>query len=236
MKKIFLLYILVFFSYNCIFADMFEDFLRINNGYFQADKVYFAKQKLETYKNDEKISALKSYSIYSKDNQFVNIFEANKETFFLSTDKGYYISSPSLRSPLKVSGSYQVDEIAIQDILRFDFLSDFEVINDDKNEILMARKNKKNPYAFAKLSKEQKDFILILQDAKKNDIKKIVYRPGIINSIEMFTKIIIYNQAIDTLNYKCYVTETIETLQVPVSLFTPENMKNLADYGNKYFK
>lgn len=74
-----------------LFASVFDDFTRINTEYLKHGETYFANQTLETYKSGEKKSSIKSYSIYSKNSQFVNIFEVNKETFFLSTNRGYYI-------------------------------------------------------------------------------------------------------------------------------------------------
>ena len=109
-------------------ADVYDDFIFINENYCSSYDSFFSKQRLEVYSKDEKISELPSYSIYSKSSQFTSIVKKEKITNFLSTQRGYWISNQNLKNPLKVSGSYKIEEIAIQDILKFNFDTDFSVV------------------------------------------------------------------------------------------------------------
>jgi hypothetical protein len=209
-------------------ADVYDDFIFINENYCSSYDSFFSKQRLEVYSKDEKISELPSYSIYSKSSQFTSIVKKEKITNFLSTQRGYWISNQNLKNPLKVSGSYKIEEIAIQDILKFNFDTDFSVVEKKENVVSLERKNKKVSYAYALLTKENDDFILILQDSNKNNVKKIIYSPGNIGDLKLFTKIYIYNLALDSTEYRCYVTLSVKPVKAASSLFIPENMQILA--------
>lgn len=218
------------------FSDIYEEFIFINEEYLSENESFFSKQKLEVYNEGQKISEIPSYSVFSKNAQFTSILKTNKEINFLSTDKGYWISNNNLKNPLKVSGSYKIEEIAVQDILRFNFDTDFSVTEKKEDTIFLERKNKKISYSFAILEKQNDSFVLTLQDSKKNSIKKIIYLPGFIDNVKLFKEIFIYNLALDSAEYRCYVTLSVAPVKIAHSLFIPENMQILEKYGKKEYE
>ncbi len=220
-------------------ADIYSEFVFINENYIGSGESLFSVQRLETYSPDGKVSEIPSYSIISRTSQFTSVMKDGREINFLSTGKGYWISNSSLRNPLKVSGSYQIEEIAVQDILRFNFDTDFSVAEKNDASVSLERKNKKISYAYAVLEKQDGSFVLTLQDSKKNNVKKIVYSPGVIGDRKLFTRIFIYNLAalaLDSADYRCYVTQSVHPVKAAASLFAPENMRILEKLGKSEYE
>jgi len=221
---------------QCVFASgIYTEFLSINNGLFEDGTIYFARQKLLKYDGDKKTEEIPVVSIMSTENQFSIIKEKKEELFFLSMKKGYWIANNKLRMPMKISGSYKISEIDVQDILRIDFENDFKLVDQTEEIVTLERKNKRISYYYAELQKKGDAFELILQDRNKQNIKKMVYEVGFLNKKKCFDTISVYDLVFETQKKNVYITEEyVEIKNFPQSLFNQNNFKELSVYAKKY--
>lgn len=235
-KRNSLLVAIVLFVAQCICASgIYTEFLSINNGLFEDGTIYFARQKLLKYDGDKKTEEIPVVSIMSTENQFSIIKEKKEELFFLSMKKGYWIANNKMRMPMKISGSYKISEIDVQDILRIDFENDFKLVDQTEEIVTLERKNKRISYYYAELQKKGDAFELILQDRNKQNIKKMVYEVGFLNKKKCFDKISVYDLVFETQKKNVYITEEyVEIKNFPQSLFNQNNFKELSVYAKKY--
>ena len=227
MKCKLIFFVLIFFNF-AIFANevnsFFGDFIEINNVFIK--EPLYAKQQLIS-KNESSMEEKDAYSFFCGDSQ-LTFFD---NCFFLGTNQGYWIMNDRMKMPLKVSGNYQVEEIEIQDILRIDFINDYEILNILDNEIWLQRKSKKAVYYFIAIKKEPKGkYRLIFQDKNKTNIKEAIYTEGIVNNLKCFSEIEIYNLTINTNKKLKYITKFVNKLNISQALFSHTQMGNLIDY------
>lgn len=132
---------------------------------------------------------------------------------------------------MKISGSYKVMDIQMQDLLRLDFENDFEIdkTDNDIQSVLLKRINKKNSYSFLRLKKNENIFVIEVLDNDKQKIKSIFYESSVLNGIELFSKITIYDDFLLEKSYYEYITTNFKVINQKISknLFNPNFMDEL---------
>lgn len=222
------------FQFFCFSEDLYNDFLKIYNSYSNENNVYFLIQELQQYNSKNELEKQNyAKSINFGNSQITQISQKNGNLYFLSTNNGYWIKNKKLKQPMKISGSYKVMDIQMQDLLRLDFENDFEIdkTNDDIQFVLLKKTNKKNSYSFLKLKKQENIFVLEVLDNNKQKIKSIHYESSILNGIELFSKITIYDDFLLEKTYYEYITTNLKTINQKLSknLFNPNFMEELIE-------
>ena len=180
MKKYTLTLILISIAMT-LFADeeplFFKDFITINNAFIE--KSVIAEQTLTTYDLEKnKTEKLKAVSFFSGESQ-LTYFD---KSYFLGTNAGYWIMNNRMKTPLKVSGNYQVQQLDIQDVLRIDFEKDYLVEKNENNCVYLTRSNKKIVYPFLELSKlSDSKYEILFKDKNGKNIKRAIYKNGYIS-------------------------------------------------------
>lgn len=227
-KNIFVLVLLI--SNILAFAEssisFFNDFLSLNNALI--DKSLYMEQTLTTYdKNHKKINQLDAISFFSNSSQ-LTYFDS---TYFLGTMQGYWIMNNRMRTPLKISGNYQVQEIQIQDILRIDFERDYAIEKYENDIIYLNRVNKKAVYPFLEIRRvAESEYQILFNDKNNKNIKKAIYKKGNISGHDFFFEIEMYDMVFNKDEYFKYSTDLIKEIELPDSLFSQNQMYNLINY------
>lgn len=225
-KKIILLCMLILNTSLFAKENFFEDFIKINNSLI--NKSLCAKQKLYTfYMEQEKVEFVEAISFFSGESQ-LTYFD---NSYFLGTSYGYWIMNNRMKTPLKVSGNYQVQEIEIQDILRIDFEKDYLIENLENNTVNLKRTNKKVLYPFLQIKQISNDeFEILFKDRNYKNVKKALYKKGIVSGFECFSEIRIYDLVFSTKKFLKYATDSIVEIKLPSSMFNQNQMYNLINY------
>ena len=229
MKKKFL--VLIYISIGMFLAAneeplFFKKFVTVNNAFI--GKSLFAEQILATYdSNQNKTEYVKAISFFSGESQ-LTYFD---KSYFLGTNVGYWIMNNRMKTPLKVSGNYQVQQIEIQDILRIDFEKDYSIKKIENNCVYLNRTNKKTIYPFLEVKKiSDTQYEIIFKDKNNKDIKKAVYKNGNVSGFNCFYEIEIYNLIFNKNTYFKYTTNLVKEKKLPASLFTQNQMYNLISF------
>lgn len=231
-NNIFFYIFFLMFSFFCFSEDLYNDFLKIYNSYSDEKNIYFFTQELQEY-NSKKELEKQNYakSINFGNSQITQITQTNGNLYFLSTNNGYWIKNKKLKQPMKISGSYKVMDIQMQDLLRLDFENDFEIdkTDNDIQSVLLKRINKKNSYSFLRLKKNENIFVIEVLDNDKQKIKSIFYESSVLNGIELFSKITIYDDFLLEKSYYEYITTSFKVINQKISknLFNPNFMDEL---------
>ena len=227
-KNIFIVILLLLnvlaFAENKI--SVFDDFIDLNNALIHNS--LYMEQVLLTYdQNHKKLDQLDAVSFFSKGSQLTQF----DDSYFLGTAYGYWIMNNRMKTPLKVSGNYQVQEIQIQDILRIDFEKDYAIEKYENGIIYLSRVNKKAAYPFLELSKvAESEYQIMFNDKNKKNIKKAIYKKGSVSGYNCFFEIEIYNLVFNTDTYFKYSTNLIQEIKLPDALFSQNQMYNLINY------
>ncbi len=229
MKKIILT--LTFISIAmALFANeetlFYKEFIKINNAFI--GKSLFAEQTLNTYDSEKnKAEKLKAISFFSGESQ-LTYFD---KSYFLGTNAGYWIMNNRMKTPLKVSGNYQVQQLEIQDILRIDFEKDYLIEKSENNWVYLNRSNKKMVYPFLELTKlSDSKYEILFKDKNGNNIKRAVYKNGNVSGYNCFYEIEIYDLVFNKNTYFVYTTNLIKEQKLPASLFNQNQMYNLISF------
>ncbi len=231
-NNIFFCIFFLMFSFFCFSEDLYNDFLKIYNSYSDEKNIFFFTQELQEY-NSKKELEKQNYakSINFGNSQITQITQTNGNLYFLSTNNGYWIKNKKLKQPMKISGSYKVMDIQMQDLLRLDFENDFEIdkTDNDIQSVLLKRINKKNSYSFLRLKKNENIFVIEVLDNDKQKIKSIFYESSVLNGIELFSKITIYDDFLLEKSYYEYITTNFKVINQKISknLFNPNFMDEL---------
>lgn len=228
MKKNFIIFFNILLLYN-LFAEenIYKKFISINNSLTQNS--YLIEQRLETINKDENTQTVKkAKSIFCNNKEFTFLPD-EKKLSILSTPSGYWMKNSKTKTPIKISGNFSVDEIQMQDLLKIDYENDYKIEEQNKEFFLLKRVNKKNLYAWLKLSYDEKNnkYLIFALDNKMNLIKKIIYESENIDDVICFSKIKIYNIALNTNIENIFITESIKPIKVSKSLFSSEYMDEL---------
>ncbi|WP_041610419.1 hypothetical protein [Treponema brennaborense] len=125
------------FSQNDI--SFYDEFIRINN--ILGTQQYVSLQKMLVAEDNKFVDEKSAITIFSGESQVTSL----SGTYFLSTPQGYWILNGKLKSPLKISGNFQIDEMEIQDILRIDYEKNYKkAVDDNEQGLLLERVSKKN--------------------------------------------------------------------------------------------
>lgn len=213
-----------------IFANepplFFKEFITMNNAFI--GKSLVAEQKLTTYDLDKnKIEELQAVSFFSGESQ-LTYFD---KSYFLGTNAGYWIMNNRMKTPLKVSGNYQVQQLEIQDILRIDFEKDYLIEKIENNYVYLNRTNKKIVYPFLVVTKlSDTEYEILFKDKNSKDIKKAIYKKGYASGFACFYEIEIYDLVFNKNSYFVYTTNLVEEKKLPASLFNQNQMYNLINF------
>lgn len=223
-------------------SDLYNEFLRIYNLYSDPSSAYFFVQELRQYNSsgglEKEISAK---SINLSNSQITSVSQKNGDLYFLSTNSGYWTKSKKLKQAIKISGSYKVMDIQMQDLLRLDFQNDFEITEDfQPQSVLLKRVNKKNSYSYLRLNenlsgeeqdKERNVFAVEVLDSNMKKIKSIFYESSQIKGITLFSKIAIYDEFVSAGSHYDYITLDLKKLDVKISksLFSLNFMDELVE-------
>ena len=210
--------------------SVYDEFLKIYDAYASEDKTSYAQQKLEEYDSDGKlVSKTDADCIMCGNDEITRINKKGQDLYFLSTPSGYWIKNDKLQQPLKISGSYKVMEIQMQDLLRIDFRSDFCIDEGDDgsgNTIFLKRKNRKITYSYIRLSKKNRRYRAEMLDTKKQKL-------GEINGITCFSSVSIADDVFSTGAYYKYITVSMKSIKVSKVLFNPVFMDELIRFFEK---
>lgn len=229
MKKNILALILISIAMT-LFANedikFYKDFITINNAFI--GKSLLAEQTLTTYDLEKnKAEKLKAVSFFSGESQ-LTYFDKN---YFLGTNAGYWIMNNRMKTPLKVSGNYQVQQLEIQDILRIDFEKDYLIEKNENNCVYLSRTNKKIVYPFLEVSKlSDSKYEILFKDKNGKKIKRAVYKNGYVSGYNCFYEIEIYDLIFNKNTYFVYITNLIKKQKLPASLFNQNQMYNLITF------
>lgn len=229
MKKNILALILISIAMT-LFANedikFYKDFITINNAF--VGKSLLAEQTLTTYDLEKnKAEKLKAVSFFSGESQ-LTYFD---KSYFLGTNAGYWIMNNRMKTPLKVSGNYQVQQLEIQDILRIDFEKDYLIEKNENNCVYLSRTNKKILYPFLEVSKlSDSKYEILFKDKNGKKIKRAVYKNGNVSGYNCFYEIEIYDLIFNKNTYFVYITNLIKKQKLPASLFNQNQMYNLITF------
>lgn len=236
MKKIKSFFIIIFFTYTVFLFSQekiddtdYKEFLKLNAGYTEAEDSFLTKQSIIKYeKNLKPIYSDSSYCLFHKNGQCVQIKSKNKIQYFFSSDQGYWLYNKNLKTPLKISGSYKIEEFEIQDILKTNFKADYKLISYEDGIFTLERQNQKAVYKFIFLAKKDKNiFELQFTDVRKVPIRKLVYHVSVVDGYLCFKKIDVYNLIFDKDSYSSWITENVRKVDISSSLFSFSQIKHL---------
>lgn len=212
----------------------YQSFLELNYSYTNTFDSVLTKQHSIKNENTTKHSSY-IYCLHHKKGQCVRLKSKTKTQYFFSTNSGYYLYTNKLKSPLKVSGAYQVEEFEIQDLLKIDFKNEYAIVEINENIITLERQTKKSPYRFISFETKEKDvYTLIFLDNKKNPIRKLVYHAGNVDGFPCFKQIDAYNLLFN--KNVSWITESIQKADVPSSLFAVSKIKQLTEQMENILK
>ena len=204
----------------------YKDFITINNAFI--GNSLLAEQTLTTYDLEKnKAEKLKAVSFFSGESQ-LTYFD---KSYFLGTNAGYWIMNNRMKTPLKVSGNYQVQQLEIQDILRIDFENDYLIEKNENNCVYLSRTNKKIVYPFLEVSKlSDSKYEILFKDKNGKKIKRAVYKNENVSGYNCFYEIEIYDLIFNKNTYFVYTTNLIKKQKLPASLFNQNQMYNLITF------
>ena len=136
-----------------------------------------------------------------------------------------------MKTPLKVSGNYQVQQLEIQDILRIDFEKDYLIEKNENNCVYLSRTNKKIVYPFLEVTKlSDSKYEILFKDKNGKNIKRAIYKNGYISGYNCFYEIEIYDLIFNKNTYFVYTTNLVKEQKLPASLFNQNQMHNLITF------
>lgn len=216
----------------------YQDFLKLNSSSINIEKTVLTKQRIINYKGDKgQKSQDYVYCLLHKNGQCVQIKAKNKIQYFFSSDQGYWLFTNKLKSPLKVQGSYKVEEADVQDILKLDFEKEYDILDFKDSILSLERKGQKSAYKFIFFEKtSSNEYTIIFADNKKNPVRKLVYHSGEVDGINTFKQIDIYNLLFKRKAYSSWVTESIKEVNIPSSFFSYSKIKQLTEKMSSILK
>lgn len=204
----------------------YKDFITINNAFI--GNSLLAEQTLTTYDLEKnKAEKLKAVSFFSGESQ-LTYFD---KSYFLGTNAGYWIMNNRMKTPLKVSGNYQVQQLEIQDILRIDFEKDYLIEKNEENCVYLSRTNKKIVYPFLEVSKlSDSKYEILFKDKNGKNVKRAVYKNENVSGYNCFYEIEIYDLVFNKNTFFVYTTNLVKEQKLPASLFNQNQMYNLITF------
>lgn len=230
LQLIFLAFLFVLYAEEKFNEEDYQKFLKINAGYTEISETLLTEQAVIKYnKSLKEKDRIVSHCLFHKNGQFVRIESKNKIQYFFNSNKGYWLYNKNLKTPLKISGAYKVEEFEVQDILKIDFKRDYKIIDSKDYIFTLEKQNPKVSYKYIIFTKKDKNiFELIFTDTKKVPVKKLVYHVENIDGYPCFAKIDIYNMIFEKYAYSSWITKSIKKLELPVSLFSYSQIKHLS--------
>lgn len=228
MKRI-LFFCCLIINFNFLFAqNIFTEFLQIYNSYSDKNNAYYFTQGLKEYnKEGIHLKTNSAYSICFDNNEITCISQINDNLYFLSNASGYWIKNKKLKTPMKISGSYKVMDVQMQDLLRLDFVKDYKIEIQNDKFVLLKKVNKKNSYSYIKLYKDSSNFKIDILDNNQKKFKSIVYVPGVIKDLTLFTCVSIYDEFLNIGAHSDFVTLDVKPVSVSKNLFNKNYMDEL---------
>lgn len=206
----------------------YNEFLTLNGTYTDTQETVLIKQSISNYEaGGKKKKSDTVYCLFHKNGQCVRMKTKSGIQYFFSSTQGYWVSNSKLKTPLKISGAYKIEEFEVQDILKTDFKIDYKPVGIEHNGLLLERQTKKPAYQFIVFEKKENAFELSFCDTKKKPVRKIVYHAGSVDGIPCFYKIDIYDLVFKKDSYSSWLTEEIKKADVPSSLFNYAQIKQL---------
>ena len=223
----------------------YVEFLSLNQAYTTIEESILTKQEIIKY-TKEKVEKSKNsvYCLFHKNGQCVQIKNAKKRVqYFFASSQGYYLYTNKLKTPLKISGSYKVEESEIQDILKTDFQNEYKIIEESDAQLVLEKVGGKSIYKFIifevgihtensfSTSQNVKEggYSLTFCDNKKNKVRRLVYYKGVVDGFSVFKQIDVYNLLFKKGEYMSWQTVSMQKAIVPASLFTFSKIKQLTE-------
>ncbi|MBQ9239001.1 MAG: hypothetical protein IJ191_06795 [Treponema sp.] len=210
--------------------NVYDTFIALNNAYSSNTTAFYCVQLLEEYSTDGTLlSETPAVSIISGNKEITRIEQRRQPLYFLSTPHGYWIKNSKLKSPLKIAGSYKIQEVHMQDLLRIDYENDFAMKEDesDNESIMLQRINKKVTYPYARLQYKDNRYVVEFLDSKKQKTKVLVYERMTVDGRDCFAKITITDTVFAPNVFYCFITTTIREIHVSDALFSHLYMDEL---------
>ncbi|MGP1454186.1 MAG: hypothetical protein ACTTJ7_00260 [Treponema sp.] len=227
-KKFFCVLMLIncsLFAFSQVYS-FYDEFIRINN--ILGNQQYLASQKLIITENNKIIEEKTAISIFSGESQVTSV----SNSYFLSTPHGYWMFNKKLKSPLKISGNFQIEDFDIQDILRIDYKNNYrQVSTENAQEFLFERVSKKMTYPYISIRQpSSKQYETTFMDKNKKPIKTLIYTAGYINNTEYFSNIEIHNHLFNASTTRRYITVSLSKIKIPTILFSSTQLEKLIPY------
>ncbi|MEL3905749.1 MAG: hypothetical protein P1P65_01780 [Treponema sp.] len=204
----------------------YHTFLSVNRSYTTDSTVLVKQVIIKRSRNANTADTV--YCLFHRKGQCVKIPAKTGAQYFFSSDQGYWLLTKKLRTPLKVSGAYKIEEFEVQDILKTDFENSYQIISEDKGILTLERKTEGPAYRFILFTKTAPDiFELTFTDARKTPLRTLVYHRGTVGGYDCFRQIDVYNLLFDKGGFSSWSTEWIKPVDVPASLFSYSQMKAL---------
>lgn len=205
----------------------YEEFLAVNSTYV-ADKTVLVKQVMIKRKKSAGYNTNDAYCLFHASGQCVRINFKRTVQYFFSSNEGYWLFTKKLKSPLKISGSYKVEELEVQDLLKTDFKHEYTVIASEAGILTLERKTTGPVYKYILFQKTgDATFELTFTDTKKKPVRKFVYHRGTVDGYDCFKQIDIYNVLFNKDIGDSWITEWIKPVEVPHTLFHYAHIKAL---------
>jgi hypothetical protein len=226
-------------------VDMLGAFMRINDAFVPQGHALLAGQRLQDIGEGNSISSEKSsWTLFSTQGQLTRIAEHASYTYFLVTQRGYWLHNKKLRTPLKISGNYKVSAIEIQDIFRIDYATDYQAIRfeDIQKTVLMERTHKRMVYPYVRISRPERDsnatdtFEVCFMDRNQKPVRILRFIADSVDGYYCFKTIEVYNAVFEKTESARYSTEWIKRVSVPAALFNESNMIPLTAYMDTLLK
>jgi len=224
----------------------YMSFLSLNQAYTNIEEPILTRQEIIKYTKEKVEKTRESvYCLFHKNGQCVQITNAKKKVqYFFASPQGYYLYTNKLKTPLKISGSYKVEESEIQDILKTDFQNEYKIIEESDTQLVLEKVGGKSIYKFiifeagihsdgsfsTSQNLKEKGYSLTFCDNKKNKVRRIIYYQGVMNGMQLFTQIDVYNLLFKKEEYMSWQTVSMQKASLPASLFTSSKIKQLTEH------
>ena len=207
----------------------YQAFLKLNESYTTIKETMLLKQSIVKHGDTEK-SKESAYCLFHKNGQCVQIKKKNKIQYFFSSTLGYWLYTSKLKTPLKISGAYKLEEFEIQDILKTDFENEYRIAECKDGDLILERKTSKSPYKFIFFKmQEENTYSLTFADGRKTPTRRLTYHKGVVDGYPCFEKIDVYNLKFNTSEVSSWITESAKKVAVPSSFFSYSKIKQLTE-------
>lgn len=218
-----ILYVAKIFAASAL-REEYEKFLQMNDMYVSPEEAFLAKVRMKGGKEGEE----RAYCLSHPKGQCVEIKQKSGMQYFFRTDGGYFLFNGKLHAPLKISSSYKISDIEVQDIINIDFRKNYSLASEEDEKLLLERKGGSS-YKFIVFQKIGEALSLSFLDGKKTPLKRISYYIGEVDGKKCFSRFDIEDLLFKDKAEVSWIIEGLKPVSVPSSLFSLSNIRELTE-------